>query len=153
MTPKAPAAKAAPLPKIDPPKPAPLQVVTAKPEPVKIETAPPAPKPIDIGSPPPAPPAPTSAEIARTVPAVADAWPAKTIDQVKAIQKMLRDLRFYGRAVDGQASTATRAAIRDYQRTAGLKETGEPSRALFESLKEMRKLMAPAAPATAAGSP
>jgi peptidoglycan hydrolase-like protein with peptidoglycan-binding domain len=151
-TPKVPAAKVAPSPKIDPPKPAPLQVVTAKPEPVKVETAPPAPKPIDIGSPPSAPLPPTSTEISRSTPADANAWPTKTIDQVKAIQKLLHDLRFYGRAIDGQASTATRAAIRDYQRTAGLKESGEPSRALFESLKEMRKLMAPAVPATAADS-
>ena len=58
---------------------------------------------------------------------------------------MLRDLRFYAKAVDGQASGATQTAIRDYQRMAGLKETGEVNKALFESLKEMRKLMVPPA--------
>ena len=59
--------------------------------------------------------------------------------------RMLRDLRFYAKAVDGQASGATQTAIRDYQRMAGLKETGEVNKALFESLKEMRKLMVPPA--------
>ena len=43
----------------------------------------------------------------------------------------------------GRSDAATHAAIRDYQHMAGLKETGEPSKALFESLKEMRDLMAP----------
>ena len=36
-----------------------------------------------------------------------------------------------------------RAAIREYQTMAGLKVTGEPSKALFDSLNEMRALMAP----------
>ncbi len=58
---------------------------------------------------------------------------------------MLRDLRFYTNAVDGQASSATQTAIRDYQHTVGLKETGEVSKALFDSLQDMRKLMTPPA--------
>jgi peptidoglycan hydrolase-like protein with peptidoglycan-binding domain len=35
---------------------------------------------------------------------------------------------------------ATRTAIRDYERSLGLTQTGEPSKVLFESLKEMRVL-------------
>jgi peptidoglycan hydrolase-like protein with peptidoglycan-binding domain len=105
--------------KIDPPKPPPVLIDTTKPELPKVESAPPKPDP--------------------------SAWPPSRLDQVKAIQTMLRDLHFYTKTVDGQASGATQAAIRDYQRMAGLKETGEANKALFESLKEVRKLMAPSA--------
>ena len=38
---------------------------------------------------------------------------------------------------------ATRAAIRDFERSLGLAQTGEPSKTLFDSLKEMRGLTAP----------
>jgi len=118
--------------KIDPPKPAPVDIVTTKPDPIKVDTTPPKTSPIDA---------------ARAVQADSDAWPAKAGDQVRAIQKLLRELRLYSRPIDGQVNAATRAAIRDYQGMAGLGQTGEPSRTLFESLKEMRKLMAPAAAA------
>ncbi len=73
-----------------------------------------------------------------------NAWPASRPDQVKAIQTLLRDLRFYTKAIDGQANGGMQTAIREYQRMAGLKETGEANKALFDSLTEMRKLMAPA---------
>ena len=106
-------------PKIDPPKPPPVAIDTSKPDLPKVEITPPKPDP--------------------------NAWPPSRLDQVKAVQTMLRDLRFYAKAVDGQASGATQTAIRDYQRMAGLKETGEVNKALFESLKEMRKLMVPPA--------
>jgi peptidoglycan hydrolase-like protein with peptidoglycan-binding domain len=106
-------------PKIDPPKPPPVAIDTSKPALPKVEITPPKPDP--------------------------NAWPPSRLDQVKAVQTMLRDLRFYTKAVDGQASGATQTAIRDYQRMAGLKETGEVNKALFESLKEMRKLMVPPA--------
>lgn len=102
---------------IDPPKPPPVAIDTTKPEIPKVGTAPPKPDP--------------------------QAWPVSRLDQVKAIQTLLRDLRFYTKTVDGQASGATQAAIRDYQRTTGLKETGEADKALFDSLMEMRKLVAP----------
>lgn len=71
------------------------------------------------------------------------AWPSNRLDQVKAIQAALRDLRFYRGTADGKLGATTRNAIRDYERMAGLKETGEPSKAVFESLKEMRSLMKP----------
>ena len=104
-------------PKIDPPKPPAVVIDTSKPELPKVEPMPPKFDPY--------------------------AWPASRLDQVKAIQTMLRDLRFYTKDVDGQASGATQAAIRDYQHTVGLKETGEVSKALFDSLQDMRKLMTP----------
>jgi TPR repeat protein/peptidoglycan hydrolase-like protein with peptidoglycan-binding domain len=147
----------APLPppkRIDLPPPPPVVIDTAPPPKPKIEAAkpapppapPPAPKPVVLPPVPAPPPPPTSAEIARSTPKPKpdpDAWPASHADQVKAIQKLLLDLRFYTKKVDGQASGGTQRAIRDYERMIGLKETGEPSKAVFDSLKEMRKLMAP----------
>jgi TPR repeat protein len=113
-------------PRIDPPKPPPVVVDPAK--------------PVMTFRDPPAPPPPTSADIAKADP---DAWPQSRVDQVKAVQTLLRDLRFYGKAIDGQAKGDTLAAIREYQRMSGQKETGEVNKALFEQLKDMRKLMAP----------
>jgi peptidoglycan hydrolase-like protein with peptidoglycan-binding domain len=57
---------------------------------------------------------------------------------VTAIQQLLRDLNFLRDPADGLYGPATRAAILDYERTAGLAQTGEPSKTLFESLKETR---------------
>jgi peptidoglycan hydrolase-like protein with peptidoglycan-binding domain len=138
-------AKAAPLTpapqKADPPKPAPVVVDTTKPAPAKVvEMTKPSLSAVNIPF-TPAPPPPTSADIAKADP---NAWPASRLDQVKAIQTLLRDLRFYTNAIDGQASGGTQTAIREYQRMSGFKETGEANKALFDSLKEMRKLMAPA---------
>ncbi len=146
----------APAPqKADPPKPPPVVVDSSKPTPAKIETMKPSRPSADV-MPAPAPPPPTSADIAKASPPTPEpakvettkagptAWPASRIDQVKAIQTLLRDLRFYTKAIDGQASGGTQTAIREYQRMSGLKETGEANKALFDSLKEMRKLMAPA---------
>jgi len=104
-----------------------------EPKPVPPETA--NPTAIDLGQPEPPPAPPTSADIARADP---DAWPTSTADQVTAIQRLLRDLNFSRDPPDGLYGPATRAAILDYERTAGLAQTGEPSKALFESLKEMR---------------
>jgi peptidoglycan hydrolase-like protein with peptidoglycan-binding domain len=72
-----------------------------------------------------------------------DAWPSATTDQVKVIQTLLRDLNFSREAPDGVLGPATRTAIRDYERSLGLAQTGEPSKTLFDSLKEMRGLTAP----------
>ncbi|MDP2333063.1 MAG: peptidoglycan-binding protein [Reyranella sp.] len=145
-------------PKIDPPKPLLPKIETAKPPPVQIvaPTEPPrvTPKPesapavIDIGRTEPPPPPPTSAEIARAMPTepvrpAVDSWPTAAAEQVRAIQKLLRDLKFSRDAPDGLNGPSTRTAIRDYERAAGLPVTGEPSKALFESLKELRLLMAP----------
>ena len=68
--------------------------------------------------------------------------PRTRVDQVKAIQGLLRDLKFLRDTPDGLHGPATREAIRDYERTMSLAQTGEPSKALFELLKEMRNLTA-----------
>jgi TPR repeat protein/peptidoglycan hydrolase-like protein with peptidoglycan-binding domain len=130
--------------KIDPPKPPMPSVEAATPAPPPVVAAPEQPKPappataIDLGQPEPPPAPPTSDDIAR---ADADAWPASTVDQVTAIQRLLRDLNFSRDPADGIYGPATRAAIVDFERTAGLAQTGEPSKALFESLKDMRSTM------------
>ena len=72
------------------------------------------------------------------------ARPSATADQVKVIQTLLRDLNFSREAPDGVLGPATRSAIRDYERSLGIAQTGEPSKTLFDSLKEMRGLTAPA---------
>ena len=59
------------------------------------------------------------------------------------IQTLLRDLNFSREAPDGVLGPATRTAIRDYERSLGLAQTGEPSKTLFDSLKEMRGLTIP----------
>jgi TPR repeat protein/peptidoglycan hydrolase-like protein with peptidoglycan-binding domain len=136
--------------KVDPPKPPMPRIETAKPPatPVVAAAEPPRtvlPKPdsptrIDLGKSDPSPAPPTSADIARDDP---DAWPAEIAEQLKAIQRLLREINFWRDAPDGVDGPATRAAIRDYERTMGLPQTGEPSKALFESLKQKRSLMAP----------
>ena len=137
--------------KIDPPKPPMPSVEAAMPASPPVVATPEQPKPapsataIDLGQPEPPPAPPTSADIAR---ADADAWPASTVDQVTAIQRLLRDLNFSRDPADGIYGPATRAAIVDFERTAGLAQTGEPSKALFESLKDMRSTMRRKSPAS-----
>jgi TPR repeat protein len=65
----------------------------------------------------------------------AAAWPAKSADQIRAIQQLLVELKLLNAEPTGTVGPLTRRAIRDYQRKSGLKETGAPSQALFESLK------------------
>jgi peptidoglycan hydrolase-like protein with peptidoglycan-binding domain len=106
--------------------------------------------------PPDPPPPPTSADIAKSAsPTAASAtstsdkpdstksddangWPAKTPDQVRAIQQLLVELKFLKAEPTGNVGPLTRRAIRAYQKQAGLKETGEASQALFDSLKAAR---------------
>ncbi len=145
---KAQAAKAdppkPPLPKVDAAKP-PMPTIAAAAEPAKAEPARPEPsKPaaaaLKLDTPEPPPP-PTSSDIARVLPkADPDTWPAAKVDQVKAIQALLRHLKYSREAPDGRLGPGTRTAIRDYERSLGLAQTGEPSKMLFESLKEMRSL-------------
>ena len=75
---------------------------------------------------------PPSPPVAGTEPTL-DVWPSATVDQVKVIQTLLRDLNFSREAPDGVLGPATRAAIRDYERSLGLAQTGEPSKTLFDS--------------------
>ena len=138
-------ANAVPAP-IDPPKPPMPKIEEATAAPPPIAATPEGPKPappesttataIDLGQPEPPPAPPTSADIVRADP---DAWPTSTADQVTAVQRLLRDLNFLRDPPDGLYGPGTRAAILDYERTVGLAQTGEPSKALFESLKETRE--------------
>ena len=58
---------------------------------------------------------------------------------------MLATLHFYDGKPDGKTGPATRRAIRDFQKTAGLRQTGEVSRELYDALRELAPN--PAAPA------
>jgi outer membrane biosynthesis protein TonB len=137
--------------KIDPPKPPMPSIEAAMPASPAVVATSEQPKPapsataIDLGQPEPPPAPPTSADIAR---ADADAWPASTVDQVTAIQRLLRDLNFSRDPADGIYGPATRAAIVDFERTAGLAQTGEPSKVVFDSLKDMRSTMQRKSPAS-----
>ncbi|MGD9881595.1 MAG: peptidoglycan-binding protein, partial [Reyranella sp.] len=83
-------------------------------------------------------PAETKAEPSKA--ADPNAWPAATAEQVRAIQRLLRELNFTREEPDGLTGPLTSAAIREYQGSVGLPQTGEPSKELFDSLREMRKL-------------
>lgn len=139
----------APVAKVEPPKPIELAAAETTPPPSSADIArltppPPAsPKPIQLAAAAPPPPPPTSADIRKAAPVDPDAWPATSAAQVSAIQALLREMRFYESAPDGRIGPATRAAIREYEGLAGLKVTGQASKELFDSLKEMQLLMKP----------
>lgn len=59
------------------------------------------------------------------------------------MQALLREFRFYNDTPDGRVGPATRAAIREYEGLAGIPVTGQPSKELFDSLKEMQELTKP----------
>ncbi len=86
----------------------------------------------------PPPPPPTSADIAKAAGADAKGWPAQAPDQIRAIQQLLVDLKLLKAEPTGTVGPLTRKAILAYQKQVGLKETGEPSQALFDSLKATR---------------
>ena len=84
------------------------------------------------------PPAPAGSQTASTeAPAAATA-----IDLVE-LKRLLRRLDFTPGPDEGGLDQATRDAIRQYQHTAGLPETGEPSAALLD---ELRQVAAPLKP-------
>jgi TPR repeat protein/peptidoglycan hydrolase-like protein with peptidoglycan-binding domain len=117
-----------------------VDVFVALQDAIKAETAKPEPADKAQAAKADGPPSPPSAA-AEPVP---DAWPSTTADQVKVIQTLLRDLNFSREAPDGILGPATRTAIRDYERSLGVAQTGEPSKTLFDSLREMRGLTSPA---------
>ncbi|MBS0221903.1 MAG: SEL1-like repeat protein [Proteobacteria bacterium] len=81
-------------------------------------------------------PAPSSSGSVQS-PAKPDAgWPAGKIDQVRAIQQALFDLKLLHDKPDGALGPMTRNAIRSFQHGAGLAETGEPSKDLYVALKQ-----------------
>jgi peptidoglycan hydrolase-like protein with peptidoglycan-binding domain len=115
-------------------------------DPPKVEPSPPG---IDLGKPDAGPPPPTSADIARVMPRTGaskpdpEAWPTTRTEQIRAIQVLLGQLKLLRAAPTGNVGPITAAAIREYQRTAGLAQTGEASKDLYESLKATRSRIAP----------
>ncbi len=93
------------------------------------------------------PPAPDSA--APKPQDAAAGWPAATIDQVRAVQQALFDLKLLRDKPDGLPGPMTRAAIRDFQRSAGLAETGEPTKDVYVALKQALTKRDPTASAPA----
>lgn len=86
------------------------------------------------------PPATKKPDASRPDPA---AWPADEEGQIRATQRLLGALKLTDESPTGQLGPVTQAAIRYYQRIAGLEETGEVSEALFDSLKDVAALVFP----------
>ena len=72
-----------------------------------------------------------------------EAWPTTRTEQIRAIQVLLGQLKLLRAAPTGNVGPITAAAIREYQRTAGLAQTGEASKDLYKSLKATRSRIAP----------
>ena len=85
---------------------------------------------------PPSPPAAAPAPKADTEQPPPKANRASS--QVQAIQLLLRDLGLYDNSTNGTLGPATRAAIREFQRSNGDPETGEPSDKLLEDLRKKK---------------
>jgi hypothetical protein len=96
-----------------------------------------------LSPPKPAPPPPAEtdppAAVAATPPPPTDSeppgWPKTATDQVRAIQEALLELRRLRDKADGVAGPMTRKAIRDFQRSVGLSENGEPSKEVYVALR------------------
>jgi hypothetical protein len=96
----------------------------------------PKPEPPPDSSIPPAaglamPPAPAAAQAMPPDDDQAIGWPRSAIERIRTVQQVLIDLRFLKGKADGIAGPATHAAIIDFQKSAGLRETGEPSREVY----------------------
>jgi hypothetical protein len=98
-----------------------------------------------LREPPPAAGPAASGEAPATAPAAAPG--ATTAVDLVELKKMLRRLDFTPGPDEGGLDDATRDAIRQYQHTAGEPETGEPSAALLDELRQV------AAPLKPEGSP
>lgn len=62
-------------------------------------------------------------------------WPSAPLEQVRAIQQALLDLKLLRDKPDGVAGPNTRNAIKAFQKSVGQAESGEPSRELFGALQ------------------
>jgi localization factor PodJL len=61
--------------------------------------------------------------------------------EIEEIQRLLAQLSFDAGPPDGKAGPTTRAAIRQYEKIAGLKVTGEPTVALLDHLRQVTAMM------------
>lgn len=103
-----------------------------------IKSGPKAPPASALTLPPTAPTQTSDASAPRapsSTPAPATA-PADPKEQLTEIQKLLSALGLYNGKADGAIGPATRTAIKTFQRSAGMPETGEPSQPLAEALRE-----------------
>ncbi|WP_421997278.1 peptidoglycan-binding protein [Reyranella sp.] len=62
-------------------------------------------------------------------------WPREASEQIRVVQQALIDLGFLRDKADGAMGPLTRSAIRAFQKSAALRETGEPTRDVFASLQ------------------
>lgn len=74
-------------------------------------------------------------------------WPKAADEQVRVIQQALVELKFLNDKPDGVIGPLTRAAIRGFQRSVNMPETGEPTKDVFAALQKAK-----ARPAAAAGA-
>lgn len=79
------------------------------------------------------PPAPLASPAAPPEDDDAIGWPKAADERVRTIQRMLIDLRRLGGKADGVLGPATRAAIIDFEKSVGLRETGLPSREVYQA--------------------
>ena len=91
------------------------------------------------GKPPSSAPATPPGTAAPDLPVSKTVKPIDAKEQLVEIQKMLFALKFYNGPPDGIIGPGTTAAIREFQRTAGLPVTGEVSQDLFDLLRDMVK--------------
>jgi peptidoglycan hydrolase-like protein with peptidoglycan-binding domain len=127
----------------DPPKQPPRAKTEPAASPAPKAEGPPPPPPIELGKTEPPPPPPSSADIVRAMPKPEpkpdpDGWPAGRVEQIRAIQALMAELKLVNFPPSGELGPMTLAALRDYQRKAGLGESGEPSRAVYLRLKADR---------------
>jgi hypothetical protein len=115
------------------PQPQPPQPLPAQPRPQQPQAAAPAPPPTAPTTPPPALAAPRAEAPPRADP---PGWPNTADEQIRVIQQALVDLKLLRDKPDGVLGPMTRAAIRSFQKTAGLAETGEPGKDVFVALRE-----------------
>lgn len=90
---------------------------------------------------PPKLPAPALPAAAAPAPAADDppGWPTKSaVEQVRIIQQALFDLKFLRDKPDGAIGPMTRNAIREFQKSIGARETGEPTKDVFASLLQAK---------------
>ncbi|SJZ72257.1 Sel1 repeat-containing protein [Enhydrobacter aerosaccus] len=81
---------------------------------------------------------------------VAAGWPSTPSDQVRAIQQALVDLKLLRDKPDGVPGPMTSSAIRGFQRSIGVAETGEPNKDVYVALKQALAKRATSSPPTAA---
>jgi localization factor PodJL len=76
-----------------------------------------------------------SASAPSRAPDPAAGWPSDASGQVRAIQQALLDLGLLKDRPDGALGPVTRHAIRNFQRTAGLAQTGDPTKETYVALR------------------